>query len=179
MADADSKAEDWHKVWLVDEPYPEFQWPQVSSAEVEALPWPTYDQFVAFCRTFQASRTGVGCCQFHPRHFALLSPEGFEVFLLLWKAMLTRAEAPQELEDLIICLIQKRADGTRPIALVSSCIRVLNRWLRRSYGETWRQANTRTYVHGSKEASVAFMPWKLAAAAECPSHKSEHCQCHG
>ena len=80
--------------------------------------------------------------------------------------MLLRTEAPSELEDLIICLIQKRAGGTRPIALISSCVRVLNRWMRRAYGETWRRNNTRSYVHGSKEGSVASMRCKLAAAAE-------------
>jgi hypothetical protein len=43
---------------------------------------------------------------------------------------------------------------------------VLNRWLRRTYGERWRRGNRRSFLHGTKEASSLAPPWKLAAAAE-------------
>ena len=84
QSDAAHKAEEWHDVWQIHGEYPELVWPQVHSADIEALPWPSYEQFVALCLSFPASRKGIGCCQFHPRHFALLSPEGFEVLLLIW-----------------------------------------------------------------------------------------------
>ena len=88
------------------------------------------------------------------------------MLLRIWKLMLIEGEVPRRIARLYICLIPKRAGGTRPIALIASCIRVMNRWLRRSYGEQWRRRNNRDYIHGNKEASCAALPWKLAAAAE-------------
>ena len=164
--DAEQRAAPWHQLWLDGSSSEDLQWPRFEKKDLDELVMPDYDQFIVLARSFSPSRRGVGCCFFHPRHFAFLSKGGYEALVAIWRAMFWLGTPPHLLKMLIFVLIPKPAGGDRPIGLLPSLVRVLNRWLRRQYGEIWRKSNERTYFFGTKHRSTLALSWRMSAAAE-------------
>jgi len=167
------RAQPWHLQWAVEMQQQDLQWPAFSQEELDMLVLPTYAQFIMLCMTFK-STTGIGCCGFHPRHFAFLSEEAYAILALIWLAMLRLGLTPQQIDLLIILLIPKEAGGDRPIGLFPTAIRVLNRWLRRTYGEAWRKKNSREYLFGTRGKGTTVANWIMAAGAEYARATSKH-----
>ena len=166
QVDADLRADDWHTHWKVDAENDVIEWPLFSESDFKEFEMLTVEQFRSLCASFSPSRLGVGCCGFHPRQFRLLSDAAIAAIIALWGAMLRVGAVPKAIRLLNILLIAKAVGGVRPIALIASVVRILNRWLRRTAGETWRKATLRDYSHGSKERSTVALAWKTAALAE-------------
>ena len=173
QVDADLRAEPWHDIWTHAMEGGTLEWPHFSEEDLAMITLPTYVQFMLLCRTFKIT-TGIGCCGFHPRHYGLITEELYASLLLIWLAMLRMGAAPEIIELLIVLLLPKATGGDRPIGLFPTCIRVLNRWLRTTYGEMWRAANDRDYFYGSKGKGALVCNWRVAAFAEYAKAVGKH-----
>ena len=86
--------------------------------------------------------------------------------------MLRLARVPDQLHLILVVLIPKmNSRGMRPIGLVASSLRLL---MRRSVGETWRNANEREYFFGKKGKGALVGAWRVAAVAEYAKLKGVH-----
>ena len=66
-----------------------------------------------------------------------MSPEAFEATIHLWKILLAMATIPAQIDLLLIRLLEKALGGSRPVGVFPSTVRLLVKWVRKSYGEIW------------------------------------------
>lgn len=117
----------------------------------------------------------MGICGSHPRLFAFLSIDVFKMLMLLWKCIPRFASMPVQVQLLIIALISKATGpGKRPIGLIATLVRLMNRWLRMTYGESWRVENDRSYFFGIKGRGSIVCAWRQSAFAEYARIRGRH-----
>ena len=83
---------------------------------------------------------GQACCRtavfgdfFHPKHFVLASDQALWALIAMWRQWLACGSTPTQFW-IVIGLLAKREGGDRPSGILATCIRILYRWLRRTYG---------------------------------------------
>ena len=164
QADADKRAKAWHQLWRTDEPE-ELLWPDISPADLAEIKMLDRDQFDVLVTTFPL-KTGMGICGHHPCHWKLVSPEAFEATIQLWKMLLFMTTLPAQIDFLLIYLLDKALGGSRPVGVFPSVVRLLVKWVRKSYGEIWRMRFERAFFFGSKLRSVTVCSWRASAVSE-------------
>lgn len=148
--DADCRAAEWHSQWLVEQP-PLEEWQLDSSlAELSSLGvLESVEDVRGLSKTYKAN-TAIGSDWLHPRHFALLSDASLEAFLVMARVLLILGRLPELLQLLLVALIPKPTGGDRPIGIFPTCIRIISKLLRRSYGVKWLEKHNRDYMYGAK-----------------------------
>ena len=119
-------------------------------------------------------RTSVGVDHLHPRHYGFLSDEALQCLITLWRWMLTLGSPPEVVSTIIVSLLPKPEGGDcpdRPVANFATCIRLLTRWFRSTYGKLWSDSNRRPYVYGITGASSLHCVWKHSLLAEYAASK--------
>ena len=163
--DSNLRAESWHQQWDVETEPDQLHWPTFSQEMLDRIQMPSYPQFLRLCNSFPA-KTATGICGLSPRHFAFISKQAFDALLLLWLGFLRLGVIPGSINVLIVRLLPKAAGGERPIGLFPSATRLLARWLRRTVGEHWALANSRSYFYSTKGMSSSICAWRSAAIVE-------------
>ena len=126
---------------------------------------PTFDQFVNLCKSFKKN-TAIGACNYSPRHFAFLSERGYKALICIVWAVLRLAVVPTQLDMLFIWLIPKPMGGERPIGVFPAPLRILSRWVRRTYGVRWADEHGRPYFFSVAGAPATVCAWRTAAITE-------------
>ena len=165
QTDANTRARPWYKLWNTDESQIDLGWGKFSDADLQEVPLPDYDQFLALPLRFSTSTT-VGVCGIHPRHASFASRRAYAVLMKIWTAILRFGFFPTQIESLLVSLIPKCIGGDRPVGLFPTLIRWLTKWVRYTVGEKWSQANRRPYFFGMRKASTEICAWRVGIFAE-------------
>ena len=148
----------WHPLWKTDDPMPVVELPTVSPEQVMALQWPTPEQFRKLVGTY-ADRTAVGVDFLHPKHYGMLCDEAILALVAIWRTMLLLGHVPLALQLILVALIPKEV-GDRPIAIFASCIRLLTRWLRRTWGVQWAADHDDSMLFGKAGQTCLHCVWR-------------------
>lgn len=164
--DALERAGSWHSLWLVKQPpLLDFdfsgQLQELESLEVLQ----DVEEVRQLAKTFKATAS-VGGDFLHPRHLALLSDSSIRAFLLFARLLLILGVLPSQIDLLIISLIPKPSGGNRPIGIFPTCLHIISKLLRRSYGTRSLEQHARDYMYGAKGRSALDCAWLKAFQAE-------------
>ena len=101
----------------------------------------------------------------HPRHFAMLSPQGRTTTAALLEFFEHTGEWPAGIEEVVISLIPKATGGTRPIGLFSGLYRLWTR-VRKVEATEWERENSRSYFAARGGNGALDTVWQQAFRAE-------------
>eukprot|EP00959_Pyramimonas_sp_CCMP1952_P441157 9235689-Pyramimonas_sp.AAC.1 len=136
----------------------------MSPDDLDLLVMPTPAQIRKVASRFKV-RTSVGCDWLHPRHVAQLSDDCLRCPIALWRTMLRLGRPPTLLSYGVMSLIPKDTSD-RPVACFATTVRILLRWLRRTYGQRFSGSTAKDYLFGTTGKSSLACVWRQAVMAE-------------
>ena len=162
----DLRAGQFTDVWKSDGLDPDsIQWPE-PLRHVDSLPSP--DELRDTAVTFPCS-TAYGVDAVHPRQLALLSDALLWKLLAIWLAMLRSGHVPRCVAFVVISLLPKPAGGDRPVGLFASVVRVVDPFLRRTYGARFLRNKIPCHWYGVKGKCTQQAAWTRLTAARMAS----------
>ena len=156
---ADIEADKWCEIWAGATDSAGHQpRPWENERYVNAMVQLTTDSFTAVCVRFRKG-TGIAVDWWHPRHWAWLSPEACRAFVALILYISRHLQWPSQVKLLNYFLTMKKDGGFRPLALMASLVRVVER-IHAEVAEAWEKQYARTYDWAMSGRSAQDAVWQ-------------------